>query len=101
LPRLKKNKKYFLSPLIKRRIKMSRVTPTDYMIKLKEKMMEERATAESTANTYIANLVLLNDKKAFNNLGFLKKNKDAILEHLTEYADSTEQNYLSAIVSSL
>ena len=80
---------------------MSRVTPTDYMIKLKEKMMEERSIAESTANTYIANLVLLNDKKAFNNLGFLKKNKDAILEHLTEYADSTEQNYLSAIVSSL
>jgi len=80
---------------------MARITPTPYMSQLKEKLMDERKIAESTANTYIANLTLLNNKQAFNNLGFLKKNKDAIMEHLTQYSDNTEMNYLSCIVSAL
>jgi hypothetical protein len=79
----------------------SKVIPTKYMTELKTQLMKERGIAESSANTYIANLVLLNEKNSFNNLGFLKKNKDLILEHLTQYADSTEQNYLTAIVSCL
>lgn len=79
----------------------SRITPTKYMTELRDQLIKERGVADSTANTYIANLVLLNNKTTFNNLGFLKKNKDLILEHLSQYADSTEQNYLSAIVSAL
>lgn len=77
-----------------------KMTPTPFMLKLKEDMKEQRGISDSTVNTYIANLCLLN-KKPFNNLGFLKRDKDAILEHLSQYAESTEQNYLSAIVSAL
>ena len=80
---------------------MSRITPTKYMQELKAKMIEDRKIAESTANTYISNLVLLNEKQAFNNLGFLKKRKAEIMEHLTQYSDNTEMNYLSCIVSAL
>lgn len=79
----------------------NRITPTEYMVQLKKTMMEQRGIAESSANTYISNLVLLNEKKVFNNLGFLKKRKDEIMEHLSQYADSTEMNYLSAVVSAL
>jgi hypothetical protein len=77
-----------------------KMTPTPFMIKLKEDMKEQRGISDSTVNTYIANLCLLN-KKPFNNLGFLKRDKEAILEHLTQYAESTESNYLSSIVSAL
>lgn len=79
----------------------SKIVPTKYMLELKNVIITERKVSESTANTYLANLVLLNDKKAFNNLGFLKKNKELIIEHLSQYADSTEMNYLSAIVVAL
>lgn len=78
-----------------------KMTPTPFMLKLKDDMKEQRGIVDSTANTYIANLCLLNDKKPFNNLGFLKRNKDSIMEHLTQYAESTESNYLAAIVSAL
>lgn len=79
----------------------ARITPTAFMEKLKANIIAERGIAETSANTYMANLVLLNEKQAFNNLGFLKKRKDEIMEHLTQYSDNTEMNYLSAIVSAL
>jgi integrase len=78
-----------------------RIVPTPFMIKLKDTMKEKRDISESTANKYIMDLIILNEKKAFNNLGFLKKGKDRIMEFLSERSDNTEMTYLSAIVSSL
>lgn len=78
-----------------------KIVPTKFMMELKNKMKDSRGIADSTANTYISNLVLLNEKKVFNNLGFLKKDKDRILEYLEQYAETTETNYLSAVVSAL
>ena len=71
------------------------------MIELKDKIKTERGLSDSSVNLYISNLVLLNEKKPFNNLGFLKKNKDLIMEHLSQYADSTEINYITAAVVAL
>jgi hypothetical protein len=79
----------------------TKIIPTKFMIELKDKMKADRDLTDSSANLYISNLVLLNEKKPFNNLGFLKKNKDLIIEHLSQYADSTEINYLTAIVVAL
>lgn len=79
----------------------ARITPTPFMEKLRASIIAERGIAETSANTYMANLVLLNEKKAFNNLGFLKKRKEEIMEYLTQYSDNTEMNYLTAIVSAL
>lgn len=73
---------------------------SDFMIKLRDDLQKERGLSESTLNTYLSRLVSLNDKKAFNNMGFLK-DKEKIMEKLSEYADKTQENYLSAIVSSL
>lgn len=78
-----------------------KLTPTNFMIALKEKIKAERNLTDSSVNLYLSNLVLLNEKKPFNNLGFLKKNKDLIIEHLSQYADSTEINYITAIVVAL
>ena len=77
------------------------IVPTKFMETLKDTLIRERNLATSSANTYLSNLVLLNDKQAFNNLGFLKRNKEKIMEHLSQFAETTEQNYLTAIVSAL
>ena len=74
--------------------------PTPFMLKLKEAMIEKKKITESSALAYIANLVRLNDGP-FSNIVFLKKNKDAILEHIAQFQPSTEANYLSSIVAAL
>jgi len=78
-----------------------KIIPTKFMVELKDTMKAQRDITDSSANLYISNLVLLNEKKPFNNLGFLKKNKDFIIEHLSQYADSTEISYLTSAVSAL
>ena len=75
--------------------------PTPYMIALKKKMMDTRDIAESSANLYISNLVMLNNKTCFTNVGFLKKNRDEIIEHLSQYEPNTELSYLTSIVAAL
>lgn len=74
--------------------------PTPFMIKLKSDMMQKKKVAESTALSYIANLVRLN-KGSFSSLTFLKKQRDEILEHIAKFAPSTESGYLSAITTAL
>lgn len=73
---------------------------SEFMLKLREDLKTTRGLAESTLNIYLSRLVSLNDKKAFNNMGFLKQ-KEKIMEKLSEYSEATKENYLSAIVSSL
>jgi len=75
--------------------------PTKYMLELKKRIMDERNIAESSANLYINKLIMLNEKNCFNNLGFLKRNKEQIIEFLTQYEKTTEISFLTAIVSCL
>jgi integrase len=76
------------------------VKVSDFMVKLRDDLKKERDLSEASLNTYLSRLVSLNDKKPFNNMGFLK-DREKIMEKLSEYADKTQENYLSAIVSSL
>jgi hypothetical protein len=97
----KKNKKIFSCNNKKPtfQLKMT-ATVSEFMIKLRNDLKKERNLSESTLNAYMSRLVSLNDKKAFNNMGFLKS-KEKVMEKLSEYAEKTQENYLCAVVAAL
>lgn len=70
------------------------------MMTLREEMRETKKVAESTADAYLKTLTILNNKKPFKNLSFLKKTED-ILSKVAEYAESTQRAILATIVSVL
>jgi integrase len=72
----------------------------DFLATLSQSLVADRGVAESTANLYLRTLLMLNDKKPFTTLAFLKK-KDAVAAKLETYADSTKKGILAAIVSVL
>ena len=73
---------------------------TEFMMTLHRELTETKKVAESTADAYLKTLTILNDKKPFKNLTFLKKTED-ILTRVAEYADSTQRAVLATIVSVL
>lgn len=72
----------------------------DFLATLSKALVSDRGVSESTANLYLRTLLMLNDKKPFTTLAFLKK-RDAIASKLETYADSTKKGILAAIVSIL
>jgi integrase len=72
----------------------------DFLATLSKSLVADRGVSESTANLYLRTLLMLNDKKPFTTLAFLKK-KDAVASKLETYADSTKKGILAAIVSVL
>lgn len=72
----------------------------DFLATLSKALVSDRGVSESTANLYLRTLLMLNDKKPFTTLAFLKK-KDAVAAKLETYADSTKKGILAAIVSVL
>jgi len=70
----------------------------DFLATLSKALVSDRGVSESTANLYLRTLLMLNDKKPFSTLAFLKK-RDAIASKLETYADSTKKGILAAIVS--
>lgn len=72
----------------------------DFLANLSKALVTERGVSESTANLYLRTLLMLNDKKPFSTLAFLKK-KDAVDAKLETYADSTKKGILASIVSVL
>ena len=73
--------------------------PTKFMISLHTDLVEKNL-ANSTVSDYLARLVRINNGNVFNNLGFLKQ-KDSVMEWLSQYEDSSRSKYLSAIVTCL
>jgi len=73
---------------------------SEFMSNLSKELMEKKGVAESSATSYIRLMFTLNDKAAFKTLSFLR-NKDAIMQKIKEYADSTQKTVLAAIVSVL
>lgn len=73
---------------------------TEFMMTLHRELTETKKVAESTADAYLKTLTILNDKKPFKNLTFLKKT-DVILAKVAEYADSTQKAILATLVSVL
>jgi hypothetical protein len=66
------------------------------MLSLQKDLVEKRNLSESTAKLYIRTLYILNDRKVFKTLAFLK-DVEAIKEKLSKYALSSQKTMLSLI----
>lgn len=73
---------------------------TEFAMALHKELVTEKKVAESTADAYLKTLTILNGKKPFKNLSFLKKTNE-IEEKLKDYAESTKRAILATIVSVL
>jgi hypothetical protein len=73
---------------------------SEFMSELSKELMEKKGVVESTANAYVKTLYVLNSKTPFKTLSFLR-NKASIMEHIEEYAPSTQKSVLASIVSVL
>jgi hypothetical protein len=78
---------------------MLAIPATEFMLSIGKQLME-RGLAESTVAAYIKTLYMLNNKKPFTSLAFLKK-KEAIAEKMEGYAENTKKSILGAICSVL
>jgi len=75
-------------------------TPVNEFMMTLQKQLLDRKLAETTVNAYIKTLYMLNDKKAFKSLAFLKK-VDDIKTKMSGYAENTQKSILGAILSVL
>jgi hypothetical protein len=73
---------------------------SEFMLQLAKELIDTRKISESTANAYVKTLYILNDKKPFKNLTFLKK-IEPIDEKIAGYAETTKKAILATIVSVL
>lgn len=71
----------------------------EFMMNL-HKQLTERKLSENTVNAYLKTLYMLNGKKPFKSLAFLKK-VDDIKKTIGGYAESTQKSILGAILSVL
>jgi hypothetical protein len=75
-------------------------TVSDYMMLLHKELQQKRDITDATASQYIRTLYSLNNNRPFSNLAWLKQ-KDAVAQRLSEFAESTQKTNLSVIVSAL
>jgi hypothetical protein len=73
---------------------------TDFITQLSNTLKEKKGLAESTADSYLRTLLILNNKTPFKTLSFLR-NKADIDDKISKYAESTQKSILAAIVSVL
>jgi len=73
---------------------------SDYMMSLHKEFQQKREVSDATASQYIRTLYSLNNNRPFTNLAWLKQ-KDAVAQRLSEFAESTQKTALSVIVSAL
>ena len=73
---------------------------SEFMLSLAKRLKEEKGITESSADAYIRTLYVLNDRKPFKNLAFLR-NVEEIEKKIAEYAQSTQKNAVASITSVL
>lgn len=73
---------------------------SDYALNLHKRLTDERHVSDTTASAYIKTLTILNDKKPFKNLAFLKK-YDTIDAFMEPYSDNTKKTIYASIASVL
>jgi len=73
---------------------------SEFITQLVKLMKEKKSIADTTADSYIRTLLILNNKVPFKTLSFLR-NKEDINTKLEKYAETTQKSILAAIVSVL
>lgn len=74
---------------------------SEFMLQLHKQLTDEKKVAETTANAYIRTLYILNDKKPFKNLSFLRTTDKIVAQIEKDYAESTQKTLYSALTSVL
>lgn len=79
---------------------------SEFMLQLHKRLTEKtygdppRRMSSTTADAYLKTLYMLNDKKPFKNLIFLKDTEE-VMKKLADYAESTKKTLLASITSVL
>jgi hypothetical protein len=73
---------------------------SDFITQLSKTLKEKKGLAETTADSYLRTLLVLNNKTPFKTLSFLR-NKADIDDKISKYAETTQKSILAAIVSVL
>lgn len=73
---------------------------TEFMLNVKQRLIDEKKIAESTAIQYLQTLYKLNGNKGFNNMAFTKKTED-VQNIIDTYAVSTQQSQYGTLSSVL
>lgn len=77
------------------------VMTSEFMLQLHKQLVEVKKVADTTATMYVKQLYILNGKKPFKNLAFLK-DTESLQRHIgTDYAESTQKTLYSLITSVL
>jgi hypothetical protein len=85
---------------------MATMMTNDFMLNLHKTLLDKtygkdnHKLSESTVSAYLKTLYMLNDKKPFKSLTFLR-NRDAIDKHIVDYAESTKKTIYASIASVL
>lgn len=80
---------------------MTQVQSSEFMLQLHKQLVDTKKVADNTATAYLRTLYILNGKKPFKTLAFLK-DTTKIEEHIgKDYAESTQKTLYSALASVL
>ena len=79
---------------------MATMKVSEFMLHLAKELVETKKVADSTANAYVRSLYILNGKKPYKTLTFLK-NTDDIEKIIVEYAENTQKALYTTITSVL
>jgi hypothetical protein len=79
---------------------MAAMKVSEFMLHLHKELMETKKVADSTATAYVRTLYMLNGKKPFKTLTFLKKTEE-IEKMLSDYAPNTQKSIFAAVTSVL
>lgn len=77
------------------------VKSSEFMLQLHKQLTDEKKVAETTANAYVRTLYILNEKKPFKNLSFLRSTDTISAKIEKDYAESTQKTLYSALTSIL
>ena len=81
-------------------IQMGEPALNEYMMRLHKELVDKRGLSEATAKLYVRTLFILNGRKVFKSLTFLKK-VDDIKSKLADYAETSQNTMLNLIASVL
>ena len=76
------------------------ITITKFMDELGEELLAKKKVENATVSTYLRNLAILNGRKSFSSLAFLR-DVEGIMKKMDHYALSSKKNFLATIASVL
>jgi phosphatidylglycerophosphatase A len=74
---------------------------SEFMLNLHKELIDNKKVSDSSAGLYIRSLYVLNDKKPFKNLNFIKNTEKVVKQITDDYAESTQKSLYAVLTSIL